>query len=98
MPVSRSDKERFRVFTDVKKAYGFRSSYVHGEDVKFEKLGTLYEEVRRCFANAIVRFQDLPQDLPKGIGAFGSNPWLGVPKLNFSRCSTSGFSLCHCRV
>lgn len=65
----RTDKERLNIFSNMKKAYGFRSSYVHGDDVKVEKIGSLYEDVRRYFTNAVVRFLDLPQDLPAEVGA-----------------------------
>jgi hypothetical protein len=63
----RSDEERLETFLNMKKAYGFRSDYVHGEDVKPEKIGTLHEDVRRYFANAVVRFIDLPQEQPQSI-------------------------------
>ncbi len=63
-----SGEERLKVFNDMKKAYSFRSAYVHGDDVKFGQIGALPGEIRRYFANAVIRFLDLPQDQPADVG------------------------------
>jgi hypothetical protein len=66
--IGRTDEERLRVFGDMKRAYDLRSAYVHGEEVREDRIGTLPDDVRRYFTNAVVRFLDLPQHSPEGVG------------------------------